>query len=168
MAEELTTLTVKEFIREMLKINIDYVIFLTNGGPSILNFKYNEELNRIQLLSKDNHNFLLDKNKINTRKILSKLLDYNLDAEIYYDDVPVVSVYENTTLRRINILLKDIAEERNLVGKKLDYIKMFSDKNYYSDYLKLLFANNIHKLYPINFQDLLNSGHKNWDDLLDV
>ena len=171
MAEELTTLTVKDFIREMLKINIDYVMFLTNSGPRVLNFNYNEELNRIQLLSEDNHNFLLDKNKINTRKVISRLLDFNLNAEVYYNDKPVVAVYENTSIRRIYIALRVVNEDEdkgeNLTAEVLDYLKLFSDQNYYNSYIKELLKTNLIKP-PSEISIIFEHKSNNWDDLLDV
>ena len=151
-------LTAREFIKLLLRTNFSYSLRL--GNHIVYNFKYDEELNRLQLLTEENHNFLINSNKIKSiTDFINKLLDVNLDAEVYYNDYKILSVYQNSFLRIIFVIVNN--ESYNDIYGQDDVISLFTDRERY--YSKLL--QSITGLSMLKSIDT-STKRESWDDLL--
>jgi len=151
-------LTVREFIKLLIHTNFKYALKVKQH--TIYNFKFDETENRVYLLSDDNHNFLLNSSKINDiASFINKLLDVNLDAEVYYNDKNIITIYQNSYLNMISIVVNDTYEDANY-DEMHNIIKMFTDKRtYYNNLLKSItgFSNisiDSSKYYPNSWDEL--------------
>jgi len=152
-------LNVREFIKILLRTNFSY--FLKIRNHTIYNFDYDEESNKLLLLTDENHNFLLNSSKINSiPDFINKLLDVNLDAEVYYNNYKVLTVYQNSFLRIVSIIVNN--KEYNEFDYSSDVFKLFTDeKGYYEKLLTSITGISILKNFNTDVQ------HRSWDDLLD-
>jgi len=159
--EKVNRLTVKGLIKLLLRTNFKHSLKIKD--KKVHNFKLDEDNNKLYLLTDDNHNFLLNSSKIKTvTDFINALLDVNLDAIVYYNDLNVLDLYNNAYLSVTYVIVTN-DEVEEIHHSSYDMLKLFTDnRSYYKNLLRSL--NGISTYVDADASII----HDKWDDLLDT